>query len=196
VLKSTRAFIALPIPEPTARNLSDLQAALARQVSGVRWVGQAGFHVTLNFLGDVPDSDLGLICQSVADAAKRIDSFEASVEGVGAFPDPRRPRVIWAGTGAGRDSLARLFHELEGALTAIGYPSDEPRFHPHVTLGRIKAGRGPAPDLTGVVESRRAWSGGCFPARELVVYASKLGPAGPVYTPLGRAPLGGGSGLP
>lgn len=187
--KSTRTFIALPVPDPVGRKLAGLQEKLARQIPGVRWVDPAGFHVTLNFLGNVVDTDLHLVCQAVAEVVNAAEVFEASLEGVGAFPDPRRPRVIWAGVKAGGDSLAGLYNALATALAEIGYRSDEPRFHPHVTIGRIKNdGKSPA-DLTAVVASNGAWTGGPFRARELIVYASNLGSDGPVYTPLGRTRL-------
>lgn len=187
--KSTRTFIALPVPEPVGRKLAALQEKLARQISGVRWVEPAGFHVTLNFLGNVVDTDLHLVCKAAADVVSAAEAFEASLEEVGAFPDPSRPRVIWAGINAGGEALTRLHHELAAALAALGYRSDEPRFHPHATIGRIKTDGKPATDLTSIVASNRTWSGGSFPARELIVYASNFGPDGPAYTPLGRARL-------
>ena len=65
------------------------------------------------------------------------------------------------------------------------------RFHPHVTLGRVKAGRGPAPDLTPIVNHYKTWSAGAFTVVEAVTFASTLTPDGPIYAPLGRAPLAG-----
>jgi len=189
VPKSTRTFIALPLPEPVGRKLAGLQEKLARQLSGVRWVEPAGFHVTLNFLGNVVDTDLHLVCKAAAEVVCAAEALEANLEGVGAFPDPSRPRVIWAGISTGGEPLTELHHGLARALAALGYRSDEPRFHPHVTIGRIKNVGKPSTDLTSIVASNRTWSGGSFQARELLVYASNLGSDGPVYSPLGRARL-------
>jgi 2'-5' RNA ligase len=118
--------------------------------------------------------------------------FELRLEGLGAFPTPARPRVIWVGSsGAGVAPLEGLQKAVVKAVRSVGYPPDDNRFHPHVTLGRIKAGRGPAADLTALVKHYQTWSAGSFTVSEAVVFASTLTPDGPVYAPLSRAPLEG-----
>ena len=96
----TRVFIAIAVPEPLERELARLQAELAPAVPGCRWTSALPFHLTLAFLGDVPDSDLSAICQAVASSAGAIEPFEIEVTGLGAFPSAIRPRVIWAGVTA------------------------------------------------------------------------------------------------
>ena len=187
--KSTRTFIGLPIPEAVVGKLALLQEQLGRQVPGVRWSEPAGFHVTLNFLGDVIDTDLHAVCKAAVEVIRATPAFDVSVQGVGAFPNPSRPRVIWSGIDQGGDSLASLHHDLATAVAEVGYRSDEGRFNPHLTLGRFKNVRGAAPDLTTIVEANRGWIGGSFRAKEMIVYASNLGPDGPSYTALSRAPL-------
>ena len=189
--KTTRTFVALPIPDPIVGKLTRLRESLVDRIAGIRWVDPSHSHVTLNFLGDVVDTDLHLIGRAVGSVAARSAAFDVGLRGIGAFPDPRRPRVLWAGIQDGHDALATLHRELARELAAVGYHSEEPKFHPHVTLGRIKPDRGASLDLTPLIESNRAWSGGTFRARDLVVFASTLGPGGPVYSPLSRASLRG-----
>jgi 2'-5' RNA ligase len=150
-------------------------------------------HITLAFLGDVRNRDLNELCRAVAAAAEPCARFELEVRGLGAFPSPRKPRVVWAGATA--SDLAGL-HELRTAVvqaaTAVGYRSDDPRFHPHLTLGRIKSDRGAGCDLTELVGRHQDWSAGSFPVVEVVTFASTLGPGGAAYAALGRARLQGG----
>jgi 2'-5' RNA ligase len=190
--KTTRTFIAVVVPEALGQKLARLQTLLAPDVPGVRWVAASPFHLTLAFLGDVADTDLNEVCGAAAAAAAAVESFELRLEGLGAFPNAARPRVVWVGaTGPGLAPLATLQKEAAQAVRAAGYPPDDDRFHPHVTLGRIRPGRGRAPDLSAQVKHYQTWSPGSFPVDEAIVFASTLSPEGPTYTPLGRAPLQG-----
>ncbi|HMB08713.1 MAG TPA: RNA 2',3'-cyclic phosphodiesterase, partial [Isosphaeraceae bacterium] len=162
------------------------------EVPGVRWVTARPFHLTLAFLGDVADTDLNAVCRGVAEAAAGFAPFELRLEGLGVFPDPTRPRTFWVGiTGPGLDTLAALQKKIARAVADAGYPPDDNKFHPHVTLGRLKPGRGPAPDVGPLLRHYRGWSAGSFRVAEAATYASTLSPDGPLYAPLGTAPLGG-----
>ncbi len=192
--KTTRTFIALPVPAPLGEKLTRLQGLLAPKVPTARWTSTLPFHMTLAFLGDVQDNDLNTICKAVAEACLPFSSCELRLESVGAFPNPARPRVLWAGLTAA--DLAPLF-DLQKAIvkkvTAAGYRPDDQRFTPHVTLGRIRPERrGQAPlDLTTILQPYLTWSAGTFRCGEVVTFASTLTPAGPAYAQLARAPLSG-----
>ncbi len=150
------------------------------------------FHITLAFLGDVPSRDLNELCLAVAAAAEPSVRFELTVESLGAFPSPARPRVVWAGiTSADPAPLANLREAVVRAATNSGYRPDDPRFHPHVTLGRITTDRWRSCDLTELVRRVQPRAIGSFPVVEVVTYASTLGKAGPSYAPLNRARLKG-----
>ena len=95
--KMTRTFIAVALPEDRAAKLGHLQALIAPEVPGVRWVDPANLHATLAFLGDVADTDLAEVCRAVAEAAAGFAAIELRLEGLGAFPDARRPRTLWVG---------------------------------------------------------------------------------------------------
>lgn len=191
--RTTRTFVAVVIPDNLGPKLARLQALLAPDVPGARWVDPAQFHVTLAFLGDVDDTDLNAVCKAVAEVASGFAPMELRLEGLGTFPDPRRPRNLWVGmTGPGVEPLGAFQKKLAAAVRRAGYPPDDKHFHPHVTLGRLKPGRGPSPDLTPQINHYRTWSAGSFEAPEAVTFASTLTPEGPVYAPLGRAPFRGG----
>jgi RNA 2',3'-cyclic 3'-phosphodiesterase len=188
--ETTRTFVAIAVPEPLGRELAALQALLATDVSGCRWTENLPFHTTLVFLGDVRNSDGDRVCESINSAAGRFESFELSVEGLGAFPSVMRPRVIWAGVVApNMKPIIDLREAVVDAVTEIGYGPDDLRFHPHVMLGRIKPGLLGHCDLTRLVERYRGWPAGSFPVEEVTTFASTHGPRGPIYTPIGRAHL-------
>jgi 2'-5' RNA ligase len=190
--ESTRTFIAIPVPDPVGQQLAGWQLELAPEIPGCRWVDSQPFHLTLAFLGDVPNRDLNDLCLSVATAAEPFGRFNLRVEGLGAFPTPARPRVVWAGiTADDLGPLAELRKEVVDAASRAGYQPDDPRFHPHVTLGRIRSDRGRPCDLTEIVRREPARSAGTFPVVEVVTYASTLGPKGATYAPLNRARLKG-----
>ena len=186
----TRVFIAIAIPEPLERKLRRLQAELTPAVRGCRWTSALPFHLTLAFLGDVPNNDLSAICQVVAATARTVEPFEIEVKGLGAFPSATRPRVIWAGvTAPNLKPILDLQKSIVDSLARIGHrPADE-RFSPHVTLGRIKDQRHGPGDLTGLIERNRFWSAGICTVADVQVFASTLGATCSAYAVLGRGAL-------
>jgi len=98
--------------------------------------------------------------------------------------------VVWTGmTAPNLKPLVDLQQSIVRSLARAGYRPDDQRFHPHVTLGRIKSARPGENDLTELVERFRGWAGGSFSVAEITTFASTLGPGGPAYAPLGRARL-------
>lgn len=192
--KTTRTFVAIAVPERLGEKLKRLQAQLAPEITEARWVSTLPFHLTLAFLGDVADLDLNGVCRAAADASRPFPSFTMRLEGVGAFPNLVRPRVIWAGLAVPDGSpLPALRIAVHEAVEKVGYRPDDQRFTPHVTLGRIRQDRraGRAVDLTSALQPFQDWSGGTFQVGEVITFASTLTPEGPVYAPLARAPLTG-----
>ena len=193
---TTRTFVAIAVPDKLGEKLTRLQSLLAPEVPDVRWSVITPFHVTLAFLGDVAHTDLNAVCRAVADASADFGPLPLRLEGLGVFPNPTRARVFWVGvTGAGLAALEEFQRRLLVSVRSAGYPADEERFQPHVTLGRLKTGRGapkgPGRDVSPLLKHYRTWAAGGFTANEVVTYASTLTPDGPVYAPLAKAPLAG-----
>jgi 2'-5' RNA ligase len=188
--ETTRTFIAIEIPQPLDRELAALQRALSADVAGCRWVATVPFHSTLAFLGNVPNRDLSALCSAIAGSISSFEPFDVQLDGLGAFPTAKDPRVLWAGLTAPRlERFLALRTAIVHVVEQSGYPAPDQKFHPHVTLGRNKPDRRAAFDLTGLVETYRHWSGGRFTVHEIVTFASTPGPSGPCYTPISRAPL-------
>ena len=194
--ETTRTFLAVAVPDALVTRLERLQRQLGEELPGTRWVATKPFHVTLAFLGDVDNADLHALCRATAEAAEGVGRFELRLEGLGVFPDVRRPRVIWTGlTGPGVETLRDLQATLAETTARQRYPTDGKPFHPHVTLGRFKPGRSEDPArtraLNHMIGHYKTWHAGPFAVTEAVVFASSQTDDGAAYVPLGRAPLRG-----
>ncbi len=184
-----RTFLAVGVNPAIRSRLVALQEELAPAAEGVKWVEEENLHVTLIFLGDVDERDVTDVCRAVGRVCAEVPAFPISVEGVGCFPNPRRPRTLWAGVGAGAQELVALHDALEAALVELGvYRREERAYTPHLTLGRVKQ-EGPADRLAQALAKQAGWHGGECDVREVLVMSSQLTPQGPVYGVLSTARL-------
>ena len=187
----TRTFIAVDIGDDIRNNAIALQHSLAKCGASVKWVSPESLHITLLFLGEVDDRELHTVCRAVKEVAAREPSFALRISGLGAFPTPRRPKIVWAGLVEGSEELRSLYDKLEAKMTELGaFHKEERGYTPHLTLGRVKNeedGMKLAPEMT----KRLAWDGGRTAVHEILVFSSVLERDGPVYTVLGRGELMG-----
>lgn len=189
--QTTRTFVAVPVPKKPGEKLVHLQSLLAADCPGVSWVEPAHLHLTLAFLGDVASVDLAAVCRAVARATAGLAPMKLLLEGLGAFPAPEKPRVFWVSlTGPDLPRLMALQQAVAREVQGAGYSPDD-RFHPHVTLGRLKQGKGPSFDAQPLIRHYRKWSAGMLPVAEVVTFSSTLTPEGPRYDPLARGALAG-----
>jgi RNA 2',3'-cyclic 3'-phosphodiesterase len=184
-----RTFIAVDLGKAVRDRCLSLQDTLARSGAEVKWVEEGNLHLTLLFLGEVEDRALPELCRAVADCCAEQNTFTLSIESVGCFPNPRRPRIVWAGVGAGSAELIALHDALEPPLLDLGcYRREARQYTPHVTLGRVE-GDGDTDVLAAALTKQTKWRGGETEVREVCVFSSELRPKGPVYTVLSRAKL-------
>jgi RNA 2',3'-cyclic 3'-phosphodiesterase len=183
-----RLFLAVELPLETREALGRLQAELRRVTAGWRWVRPEGIHLTLRFLGEVPDAEQGRTHRAWSDAAARCRPCRFGLRGLGTFPGPGRPRVLWVGveeTPETAGALSETAAEIEAAARSLGFPAEARGFRPHLTLARAAKPRpSPVPEHLRAVEL----DGG--EAREVVLIRSQLLPSGARYTALERFPLG------
>ena len=191
-----RLFCALELPPELLAELTAVQAEFkaATPRGSVRWARPQGIHITLKFYGDVaaervPDLEAGL--QRAAAAAAPI---ALTVQGLGVFPNPIQPQVIWAGLQGDLEPIARLAAQIEAEGTALGFVPEKRSFKPHLTLGRVRAGLRPADQaaLMAFVQQAREQPLGRLQADTLSLMASELRPMGAVYDKLFTVPLGQG----
>jgi len=181
-----RAFIAIDIPRSTQETLDQLIKEFRKTGAAVTWVKPGRMHLTLKFLGNVPEAKIDAICQAMAGTAEQSTSFVLRPAGCGAFPSVKNMRVVWVGLQGDLDPLWRVQQRLEGALEILGFEREERSFKPHLTLGRVK-GRKNMEALQEAVLARRDFALEAFDVFELVLYKSELRPEGALYTPLIRA---------
>jgi 2'-5' RNA ligase len=185
-----RTFIAVEL-DPTLRDrLASLQRNLAKAAGDVHWVDTANLHVTLLFLGAVELRDMSAVCNVVSDVCAHRHPFSLALRGVGCFPNPNRPRVLYAHIDDGAVELRSLHDDLEGPLERLGtYRREERPYTPHVTLGRVRSAKPPSSELVASLARQGDWQGGDMIVSEVRVFSSELRPQGPVYTVLARAPF-------
>ena len=188
-----RAFIAIEIPEEIKKEIASQTVELRRVVGrSVRWSTTDRIHLTLKFLGEISASNIEFLAQALKTEASQHASFEMTVGGLGAFPNPRRARVIWIGLQTPA-ALGRLQHNIEAATARLGYPADGKPFSAHLTLGRVREqiSAAEAQSLQVALENTKIGILGTFAAKFVSLFRSDLQPGGPVYTCLFTAALGG-----
>ena len=190
-MQTIRTFIAVTLSKSIRAQTLQLGRVLKQSDASVKWVDVDQLHVTLKFLGDVLNTKVPSICPAVKVAASCCPPFEVGCQGAGAFPKNDRPRTVWAGIGPGSEELGTLYEAIESELVAIGVPAERRRFHPHVTLGRVRQGGAAQQRLGELIQSAGDFETDLCPVREVTVFASFLDKSGPTYDVLGRATLGG-----
>ncbi len=187
-----RLFLAVDLEEEqkkTALGLIErLQKGTLFTRSFPKWVEANQLHITLKFLGAVDAGRVPEIIRNVEAGIGRFPAFDLGIERLGVFPNPREPKVLWAGVNLGKRQITQLAARLDDALVKSGFDPEIREFHPHLTLARIKALRG-ASALMGVVDSHREASVGQGRVDHVTLYKSDLKPEGPEYMVLHQWPL-------
>ncbi|MCR4418785.1 MAG: RNA 2',3'-cyclic phosphodiesterase [Clostridia bacterium] len=176
-----RLFAAVELLPELRQALRKLVGRLAMSQADVKWVEGENFHLTLLFLGEVDRELLPELSRALAEAARGVPAFHLRLEGLGTFPGPGRPRVIWVGADGGGE-LGRLQSRVvEQAGPFAERPPERTPFHPHITLGRVRSPRGLA-GLKALLEEYREEKVGVQEVSGFSLVESRLYRSGPVYT--------------
>jgi 2'-5' RNA ligase len=186
-----RLFVAVELPDHVKERLAKVVAELRACRADVRWVDVNAMHLTLKFLGNVEARELGGIDEVLARVAGAAQPTRGRLCDIGSFPHISRPRVLWVGVQTTDDRLATLHAALGEAMNGIGFATERRRFHPHVTLGRVRGSRRLGA-LREAVAARRGFEAGEFPIAAMTLFESELGKGGARHVPLGRHRLGDG----
>ena len=187
IVETLRTFVALLLPDDAQRALEREQQDLAGRVCGVKWASSRAIHVTLVFLGPTPAAAIAGISTVVREAAACCKPITFTLQGIGAFPNTRSPRVIWAGM-QDCPALMDLQQQLADGLDALGFQKDTKPFSAHVTLGRVRDGSARSA-LSALLDERHNQHFGEFQAERLAFVHSDLQPSGPVYKLLEESKL-------
>ena len=137
--RRVRSFIAIPVSDAGIQALNSavksLETAIGRHV---RWVRPEGIHLTLKFMGDIQSEAAEQVLEALPSVAAEFMPFELAIKGLGAFPNLRRPRVLWAGVNGNLEVLSSLQQAVEDSVERLGLPKEQRHFSPHLTLGRVR----------------------------------------------------------
>jgi len=180
-----RVFLAIELPEEIKRFLKQISGELKECGADVGWVKPAGMHLTLKFLGQIRVDLVREIERKVSPIFAAQGKSNHTISGVGAFPDLRRPRVVWVGCSDDNGSLPPLVAKLEESLAGLGFSKEKRSFRPHLTLGRVRSNSGIASLIDGI-RAKADVSGPAFTADHAILFRSVLKPTGAEYAPLVR----------
>ncbi|NIQ02969.1 MAG: RNA 2',3'-cyclic phosphodiesterase [Nitrospinaceae bacterium] len=180
-----RTFIAIDVPPKVLEAITDVQNRFKSLGLHASWVRPGNIHLTLKFLGDIDPSQVPGIKDSLAPALSRLAPCQLALDGVGVFPDFKRPRVLWLGLRDEQGNLKALHTALEEVLEKLGFPAEHRRFSPHLTLARIKSPKGKK-ELRRELErlNDQGIDPNPFQADSVKWYKSQLTPKGSIYTVL------------
>lgn len=182
-----RTFIAIEIPDEIKGKIARFQKQVAADEKSIRWVNVKNIHITLKFIGEIPESLVEKIVISIFEKPPQINTFEIGLKGTGAFPNLRRPRVVWVGITSGNEQLTKLVTYLEAQLTILGIPKENRKFKSHVTIGRIKNNQ--KLKNPEIFDNPDALDAGEFQAQKIVLMKSELKPSGAEYSVLAEQSL-------
>ncbi len=179
--RGIRSFIAVEIPEEIAARIDPMLSDLEGMGRQIKVVKRENLHFTIKFLGNIPE---GMI-EQIGEAMRSVQDmlgFDMTIGGFGAFPNARRPRVLWIGTSSEGDMMVKLTKELDRGLGELGFPKER-SYVPHLTLARSRDRRGD-PALGPFVEKMRDLEIGTMHVERLALKKSVLTPKGPIYSDL------------
>lgn len=183
-----RIFVAVALDPALRAAVLALERRLEDAGARLRWVEVENLHFTLRFLGQLSEPQLDRVRRTVRDASAGSAAFRIRLAGIGAFPNPRHPQVVWAGIREGAEAMEDLARRLDDALARARFPREPRGFTPHLTLARVKDSRLWG-DLSRVLPVFEAEEVGAQDVRSLLVMESLLRPQGPIYTPVEEVQL-------
>ena len=183
-----RLFIAIELPDAIKQAIAGVQEQIRMSGMSAAWTRPEGIHLTLKFLGEVPESQVQEVMAALSRAAQGRGTLDLAVEGAGAFPNVKNPRVLWIGVAGDIDKLEALQAAVEDAMERAGFKREARTYSPHLTLARIKFPK-PRDNWQQVIEGVKDVKLGRFEAGHVSLMKSELKREGAVYTEMGRAEL-------
>ena len=175
-----RSFIAFKIPTGMRDILVGVQEKLRHNGVDLRYVRPQGIHLTLKFLGNIEEESILPIFEVMQRICEGQQHLDVYLQGVGAFPSSRNPRVVWAGLEGDLVPLYTMQQQLEQGLIPLGFEPEKRRFQAHLTLGRMRKSSKP-PNISALLDDLQLETQHHFTLDELILYRSELLPGGAVY---------------
>lgn len=175
-----RLFVAIALPD----SVKDQIALLGGGVPGAKWIDRDNLHLTLRFIGELPEDRMADIHHGLSRV--RQQPFEIAVAGIGYFKQGRNPTVLWVGVDR-NDALGQLHDKIEQALQREGLESDGRRFAPHIALARLQ--RAPETRLAAFVAAHNLFRLPPFAVKSFILFSSFLSSSRAIYTAEAEYPL-------
>ena len=178
-----RTFISVSLPKEIVNIKKMLQSTIDSKGVEIKWVRDGNMHLTLKFIGHTPEASVEDINKTLQCVTEDFSSISLSIVGSGCFQRPERARTLWVGIAGEIDKLADFVDAINGSLEPFGFPIQERKFIPHVTLARIKYPQKYTPDVTQFLNTTFAE----LPMKisKVNLMSSQLFSKGVVYTILG-----------
>lgn len=184
-----RTFIAFRLPDQIKNSLAEAQENLLESGIRAKYIPTQNMHLTLKFIGDMDQRQIPEIGEIMAACTRDVPPTKLSCRGIGAFPNIKLPRVVWAGLGGDTEILESLHNNLDRMLADLGLPRENRKFQGHLTLARLKGGKGDAKKLEHAMAGLTGFETEPFTVDRLVLFQSELLPEGPIYTEIFSAPM-------
>lgn len=187
-----RAFAAIELAAGPISEIQKLQHRLQAATGrvGVRWTRAEQIHLTLQFFGNVVQSRVGELISALEHACRGVRPFGLSISGLGCFPSLGRPQVVWVGVHGDLENLRRLQKNVQTETSQFGDHAEEREFHPHLTIGRVKAPPAEVRRVGELIRQSQTPPLGEWEVGEIELIQSKLTPQGSVYSRLTVVKLG------
>lgn len=187
--------MAVPLPDRVRVLLGEIQDELEPLALPFRWADPWQAHITLKFYGDTPVRSIRNLSEKLAWAAGRFEPIKLQTGRIGAFPNTRRPRVVWLGLDGNVLDLERLAEDVDEVSSELGFEKERKRFRGHITVGRLRNRAEPPDDFDAIV------AGIGLPSVPMTVdrlqlIRSVLTPAGPDYAVIDEWRLGASARAP
>jgi 2'-5' RNA ligase len=180
-----RCFISVDIEEQRLlKAILESQRLLEMTGAKLKCVGRENIHITIRFLGEVRDIKVGEIKRIISGIA--FEPFHIKLRGLGVFPRPSRPRVIWVGISEGVKELSRIYQLLESELLETGFKPEVRGFSPHITIARVRSGRN-IDRLMEVVMADADKIYGGIEVKHIRLKKSVLTPRGAIYSTIAES---------
>jgi len=178
-----RAFIAIEIDNGIKDRLSEYLNQLKKTGASVKWVAPENIHLTLKFIGYIEEETLPDLKEIINNAVSCLDPFSISIENIGAFPNLKKPRVVFVCAQDKGNNLLNIYERLDKGIEKLGIKRDPKKYVGHITLGRIKSQKNIS-KLTNALNSSKECSFGLEKVSYISLMQSELTPTGPIYTKL------------
>jgi RNA 2',3'-cyclic 3'-phosphodiesterase len=185
-----RTFIAVEIDPAIRARADELIHILRAADADVKWVETHNLHLTLQFLGEVPETIIAAVFKAVEKGAAQVRPFDLEVGSAGAFPNSSRPRTLWIGAQSGSPQMADLHDNVALELADLGFQDEDRKFQSHLTIGRTRSGKNVAA-LGQLLKQHADFQAGRMLVEKATVFSSRLERGGPIYEVLSAAKLGG-----